>query len=71
VRKVITKLGDAGLFMDIDKCHFAVKKVKYLGLILTTEGIEMDRSKVQTILDWQLPTTLKELQAFLGFANFY
>jgi hypothetical protein len=42
VRKVITKLRDARLFMDINKCHFAVKKVKYLGLILTTKGIEMD-----------------------------
>jgi hypothetical protein len=42
VRKVITKLGDARLFIDIDKCYFAVKKVKYLGLILTTEGIEID-----------------------------
>jgi hypothetical protein len=42
VRKVITKLRDAGLFIDINKCYFAVKKVKYLGLILTTKGIEMD-----------------------------
>jgi hypothetical protein len=71
VREVVGKLGEAGLYMDIDKCHFAVKEVKYLGLILTTEGDKMDPSKVKAILDWQLPTTLKELQAFLGFANFY
>jgi hypothetical protein len=71
VRKLVTKLGEAGLYMDIDKCHLAVKEVKYLGLILTAEGIKMDASQVKAILDWQLPTTLKELQAFLGFAKFY
>jgi hypothetical protein len=71
VRKVIHKLGEAGLHLDIDKSQFAVKEVKYLGLILTSEGIKMDPAKIQTVLDWRLPTTLKELQAFLGFANFY
>lgn len=71
VQKAVSRLGEAGLFMNIDKCHFAVKQVKYLGLILTTEGIDMDPAKAQTILDCELPTKLDELRAFLGFANFY
>ncbi|KAF7568084.1 hypothetical protein PtrM4_126970 [Pyrenophora tritici-repentis] len=71
VRKVIESLGEAGLHLDIDKSEFAVQEVRYLGLILTTEGIKMDPAKVKSVLDWGTPTTLKELQAFLGFANFY
>lgn len=39
------------LYLDIDKYQFAVKKVKYLGLILMTEGIKMDPAKVKTRLD--------------------
>jgi len=46
VRKVIRKLGDARLYLNIDKSEFAVKEVKYLGLILTTEGIKIDAAKV-------------------------
>ena len=65
------RLSDANLYVDIDKCRFAVQKVRYLGLIITTDGIEMDPAKVKAIEDWQLPTNLRELQAFLGFTNFY
>lgn len=71
VIKVLSKIRDAGLHLDPTKCKFKVKKVKYLGLILTTEGIEMDPKKVSTILDWQIPRSVKDVQSFLGFANFY
>lgn len=71
VCQVLSRLSEAGLYLDIDKCKFAVKKVKYLGLIITTDGIEMDPAKVKAIEEWMLPTSLKELQSFLGFTNFY
>jgi hypothetical protein len=49
------------------------KRLQYLGqaLIVTTKGIRMDPAKVQTILDWPTPKTVKDILAFLGFANFY
>ena len=71
VRKVLDKLREAGLFLDIDKCEFYVTEVKYLGLIITTEGVKMDPEKVKSILEWPAPKNLKDVQAFLGFANFY
>ena len=42
VLKVLTRLKDKGLQVDIDKCEFSVTEVKYLGLIVTTDGIKMD-----------------------------
>ena len=76
VREVLQRLRAAGLQIDIDKCEFSVSKTKYLGLIVSSEGISMDPEKVTAINDWASPDTcpkgkLKELQRFLGFANFY
>jgi hypothetical protein len=49
VRKVLLKLREAGLPVDIDKCEFHVQEVKYLSLIITPEGLEMDPVKVEAI----------------------
>jgi hypothetical protein len=51
MRKVIRKLGKNSLYLDIDKCKFTVKEVKYLRLILTTDSIKIDYAKVKTILE--------------------
>ena len=72
VLQVLQKLQDAGLQLDIDKCEFEVQSTKYLGFIIDAEeGIKMDPVKVQAIVDWQPPTTVKGVQSFLGFSNFY
>ena len=51
VRKILNKLHAVKLFLNINKCEFFVNEVKYLGLIITTEGVKMDSEKVQAILD--------------------
>jgi len=71
VREVLKRLTDAGLTIDIRKCEFSVTETKYLGLIISTSGIRMDQEKVRAITTWELPKSLKDLQRFLGFANFY
>lgn len=71
VNLIIKVLGEAGLQLDIDKSEFEVQKVKYLGLIISTEGVRMDPEKVTAIDNWKEPGCLKDVQAFLGFANFY
>jgi hypothetical protein len=72
VRKVLGKLQDAGLHVDIKKCEFEVKSTKYLGFIIDAgKGIRMDPDKVKAIKDWEAPKTVKGVRSFLGFANFY
>src|SRR5206468_1818466 len=61
----------AGLQIDIKKSEFAVTRTKFLGLIISTQGIQKDPEKVAAVRDWPVPTTLKSLQSFLGFCNFY
>jgi hypothetical protein len=71
VRSVLLKLRAAGLPVDIDKCEFHVQEVKYLGLIITPEGLNMDPVKVEAITNWLPCKSVKDVQSFLGFANFY
>jgi hypothetical protein len=71
VRMVLERLRSAGLQASIRKCEFAVQRTKYLGFIITTEGIEVDPEKVAVIANWKIPTTVKGVQSFLGFGNFY
>jgi len=71
VRQVLQRLKEFGLQADIAKCEFHVQEVKYLGLIVGTNGIRMDPSKVSAVVDWPQPENVKGIQSFLGFANFY
>ena len=71
VKTILHALQKAGMRLHLDKSVFHMKEVEYLGLILTTEGIRMDDTKTAAVQDWPTPKNLKEVQSFLGFANFY
>jgi len=71
VREVLRRLRKHGLYCKPEKCHFHSDTVNYIGFILSKEGLKMDPSKVQTIQDWPEPRKVKDIQSFLGFANFY
>jgi len=71
VNDMLQVLTDHDLFLKPQKCQFEVTSVKYLGVIITADFIAMDPIKVTGIRAWKVPRTLKELQSFLGFCNFY
>ena len=71
VREVFRRLRLNELYARPDKCFFSKDTVEYLGFILTKDGLTMDPRKVQVIMDWPEPRKVKDVQSFLGFANFY
>jgi len=71
VHRVLERLTDAGLDLKPEKCEFHKTEVKYLGLIIGADGIKMDLSKVETVKAWPPPENLRDVRAFLRFANFY
>ena len=71
VRHVLNKLQDAGLFIKPEKYEFSIQKTTFLGFVISSEGIEMDPTKINTITEWETPRNVKDIQCFLGFANFY
>jgi len=71
MKRVLQKLYDNDLFLNLDKCVFDVTKVEYLDLIIKENKIAMEPTKLAGIADWPAPTTVKQVRSFLGFVNFY
>jgi transposase InsO family protein len=71
VRQVLERIRAHNLYARADKSYFFLPEVDYLGFIVSGTTIEMDPAKLQLIRDWPPPSTVKEVQSFLGFANFY
>jgi len=71
VKKVLAKLLEAKLWIKLTKCEFHRHSVRFLGFIISREGIQPDPDKVKSVEEWPTPKNVKEVQAFVGFANFY
>ncbi len=72
VWKILLRLWEVGLQIDIDKCEFEVKSIKYLKFILKVrKGIQMNSQKMKAIMNWQAFKSVKSVQSFIDFANFY
>ena len=68
---VLQRIRDAGLKLQPAKCAFFQSEVKYLGHIVSWEGVAADPSNVNKVCSWPVPTTAEEVQQFLGLANYY
>jgi hypothetical protein len=64
-------LRDAHLFGNLEKCTFCNDHVSFLGYVVTSRDIEVDKAKIVAITSWPLPTTVTQVRSFLGLAGFY
>jgi len=79
VKWIMERSLKAGLYLKPEKCEFHKETVKYLGLIISTQGVSMDPDKVDTVRNWSQAkktangrlNNLFEVQQFLGFCNYY
>lgn len=69
--KVLDRLGEVGLKLSVDKCQICRPRVKYLGHIVSADGVAPDPDKIEAVTTWPMPTNLKTLQSFLGFCGYY
>jgi len=70
VKEVLDRLQQNGLAVLPEKCVWKAEEVKFLGYVIGRDGIKMSTAKVEAILSWKAPTSVTEVQSFLGFANF-
>ena len=60
-RRVLQKLKDNNLFLNLDKCVFNVEEVEYLGIVIRENQIKMEKTKLEGIINWPTPTTVKQV----------
>jgi len=69
VEEMLRRLEKNNLFVKLEKCKWKVRKVELLGVVISPKGVEMQ--KVEGVLSWLAPRNIKEVQKFLGLANYY
>lgn len=69
--KVLNHLKEYGLKLSPEKCRFFQSSVRYLGHVVSEQGVETDPEKIAALKTWPVPQHLKELKAFLGFCGYY
>ena len=66
LRVVLSRLREHKLYAKFSKCEFWLKKVPFLGHLLSEDGISVDPFKVQEVMDWKAPISVHEVHSFLG-----
>jgi len=71
VEEVLKRLEENDLFVKLEKYKWKVREVEFLGVVISPKKIEMQREKVEGVLNWLASRNIKEVQKFLGLANYY
>ena len=71
ILKILHQLWEWDFHLDIDKCEFDSREMKYLDLIITSDDVKMNSEKVKAIQNWKISQSIKNMQTFLKFVNFY
>jgi len=71
VEEVIRRLAENNLYIKPEKYKWKVRKVEFLGVVIGLERIKIEEDKVKGVLDWLTPKCVKNIQKFLGLANYY
>ena len=71
VRWVLEELRKNGLFANLKKCRFHKDEVRFLGYVVSAQGVRMEEERIDAVKNWPKPKSVRDIQVFLGFANFY
>jgi len=71
VEEVLRRLEENDLFVKPEKCVWKVREMGFLGVIIGEDGVRMEKEKVQGVIEWPVPKSVKDVQKFLGLANYY
>jgi hypothetical protein len=68
---VLQRLREHRLYAKLSKCDFWLKEIKFLGHTISQAGIDVDPDKVQEVMNWKPPTTVRQIRSFLELAGYY
>jgi len=67
----LKRLEENNLYIKLEKCVWKARKIRFLGVVIGPNGIEMEVEKVDRVLSWPQPKNIKDVRKFLGLANYY
>jgi len=70
VEEILRRLEENNLYVKLEKCVWKVRKIEFLGVVIKPNGIEIKEEKVEGVLSWPVPKTVKDVRKFLGLANY-
>jgi len=71
MEEVLRRLEENDLFVKLEKCVWKVREVGFLGVIIGEDGVRIEKEKVQGVIEWPVPKSVKDVQKVLGLANYY
>ena len=71
VEEILRRLEENDLYIKPEKCVWKVRKIRFLGVVIGPNGIEMEREKMEGVLSWPELKNVKDVRKFLGLANYY
>lgn len=71
LRVVLGVLQETKLYINLRKCTFMTPSSIFLGFVISEKGVHVDEDEIKVIRDWPIPTSVTEVQSFLGLATFY
>jgi len=71
VEEVLRRMAKNDLFVKLEKYVWKVREVRFLGVMIRPDGVKMKKEKVQGVVDWPVLRSVKNVQKFLGLANYY
>jgi len=71
VKKVIRRMVENDLFVKSEKCVWKIREVGFLEVVIGLDGVKIEKEKVQEVVDWLVPRSMKNVQKFLGLVNYY
>ncbi|KAA0059657.1 pol protein [Cucumis melo var. makuwa] len=71
LHQVLETLRANKLYAKFSKCEFWLRKVTFLGHVVSSEGVSVDPAKIEAVTNWPRPSTVSEIRSFLGLAGYY
>ena len=71
LRIVLEKLRQNQLYAKFEKCEFWLEKVAFLNHVLTADGVAIDPSKIEAVIEWKRPQNVTDIRSFLGLARYF
>ena len=70
IRSILLRFRKHNLYLKASKCYFSYSELEFVGKVISDEGLKVSRKKIQSVLDFPLPTVGKQLKSFVGTVNY-